>query len=109
MTKGDVWLVNIPETVGHEQYGTRPAVILAEITVYLIAVIVPFTKNMKSSSAPFTVSIQPSRTNGLDVPSVALGMQIRAVDKTRLVKRLGVLDSADLDKLDVELKKMLQL
>lgn len=109
MAKGDVWLVDIPETIGHEQYGTRPAVILAEINQYLIAVLVPITKNMSIASAPFTVTIQPSRGNGLAVPSVALGMQIRAVDKKRLLKQLGVLDSPDLDKLNDQLKKMLQL
>ena len=109
MTKGDVWLVDIPETVGHEQYGTRPAVVLAEITHYLIVVIVPITKNMDIASVPFTTTIQPSTSNGLTVPSVALGLQIRAVNKKRLIRKLGVLDSADLAKLDAQLKKMLQL
>ena len=109
MTKGDVWLVEMPETVGHEQYGTRPAVILAEINYYLIVVLVPITKNMNTASAPFTITIQPSRSNGLMVPSVALSMQIRAVDRKRLIRQLGVLDSADLDKLNVQLKQMLQL
>lgn len=109
MAKGDVWLVEIPETVEHEQYGTRPAVVLAEITHYLIVVLVPITKNIDMASAPFTTTIQPSRTNGLTVPSVALGLQIRAVDRKRLVRKLGVLDSADLARLDAQLKQMLQL
>jgi mRNA interferase MazF len=109
LTKGDIWLVDIPETVGHEQYGTRPAVVLAEITHYLIAVIVPITKNMNIASAPFTITIQPSRSNGLTVPSVALVLQIRAVDRKRLVRKLGALDSEDLTRLNSQLKQMLQL
>jgi len=109
LTKGDIWLVDIPETVGHEQYGTRPAIVLAEITHYLIMIIVPITKNVGMASAPFTITIQPSTGNGLTVPSVALGLQIRAVDKKRLIRKLGVLDSADLAKVDAQLKKMLQL
>ncbi len=109
MTKGDVWLVDIAETVGHEQYGTRPAVILAEITQYLIVILVPLTKNTKIASAPFTTIIQPSKSNGITVPSVALGLQIRAVDRKRLIRQLGVLDSPDLASLNAQLKQMLQL
>lgn len=109
MAKGDIWLVDIPETVGHEQYGTRPAIVLAEITHYLIAIIVPVTKNMNMASAPFTTVIHPSNSNGLTVPSVALGLQIRAVDKKRLIRKLGVLGSEDLARLDAQLRQMLQL
>lgn len=109
LTKGDIWLVNLPETVGNEQYGTRPAIILAEIIRYLLAVIVPITKNMKTADAPFTTVIHPNSRNGLSVPSVALGLQIRAVDKSRLLRKLGVLDSADLSAIDAELKAMLQV
>jgi mRNA-degrading endonuclease toxin of MazEF toxin-antitoxin module len=76
LTKGDIWLVDIPETVGHEQYGSRPAIVLAEITHYLIMIIVPITKNVGMASAPFTITIQPSTGNGLTVPSLALGLQI---------------------------------
>jgi len=108
-TKGEVWLVDIAETVGHEQYGTRPAIILAEITHYLIVILVPVTKNMNMGSAPFTVMIEPTSSNGLTVPSVALALQIRAVDRRRLVRRVGVLDQADLDRLNAQLKAMLQL
>jgi mRNA interferase MazF len=109
LAKGDVWLVDLPETVGHEQYGTRPAVVLAEITRHLIVIIVPISKNMKTAEAPYTAVIDPSRENGLSVPSVALGLQIRAVDKKRLLNKLGVLDSADLSRIDAELKSMLKL
>jgi mRNA interferase MazF len=53
--------------------------------------------------------IQPSSSNGLSVPSVALGPQIRAVDRRRLIRQIGVLDHADLVAIDVQLRQMLQL
>jgi mRNA interferase MazF len=109
LAKGDVWLVDLTETVGHEQYGTRPAIVLAEITQHLIVIVVPITRNMKTSEAPFTAVIQPNRGNGLSVPSVALGLQIRAVDKKRLLKRLGILNPGDLSTVDAMLKSMLQI
>jgi mRNA interferase MazF len=109
LSKGDIWLVDITETVGHEQYGTRPAVILAEITHYLIAILIPLRKNLKTATAPFTTVIQPTKSNGLSVPSVALGIQIRAVDRKRLLRKLGALDSTDLANIDAQLRQMLQL
>ena len=44
MDKGEIWVVEFPKLDGHEQAGTRPAVVLAE--VFGIAVIVPLTTNL---------------------------------------------------------------
>jgi len=45
----------------------------------------------------------------MDSRFLLLGLQIRAVDKQRLIKQLGVLDSADLEKIDAQLRQMLKL
>jgi mRNA-degrading endonuclease toxin of MazEF toxin-antitoxin module len=110
LAKGDVWQVDITETVGVEQYGTRPAIILAELTLHRIAIIVPVTKNMHMMSVPFTTVVQPDKSNGLVVPSVALVPQIRAVDMgRRLLKKLGVLSPIDLATIEAQVRSMLQL
>lgn len=109
MAKGDVWLVDLAETIGREQYGTRPAVVLAEITRHLLVIVVPITKNMKMAQAPYTTVIQPNSGNGLSVPSVALVLQIRTLDKSHLLKKLGTLGATDLSAIDAQLRSMLQI
>jgi mRNA-degrading endonuclease toxin of MazEF toxin-antitoxin module len=110
MPKGEVWQVDLVETIGHEQFGTRPALIIGELARYRIAVIIPFTKNISMAASPYAVLVQPNTRNGLDVPSVALVHQIRAIDmKLRLLRRLGNLDSSDLLAIDIQLRNLLHL
>ena len=45
MKKGEIWLVEFPSTNGHEQTGTRPVIVLADVKI--ISVIIPITSNIK--------------------------------------------------------------
>jgi mRNA-degrading endonuclease toxin of MazEF toxin-antitoxin module len=56
------------------------------------------------SPHPVTVPIVPSKTNGLSVPSMIHLGQIRSVDRERLVKRLGVVHSTTMRKVDNALR-----
>jgi mRNA interferase MazF len=89
----EVWLVPLDPTRGHEIKKTRPCVIIS-----------PDELNTSIG----TVIIAPMTTKGLDMPfrvkSVFQGLagqvvldQIRAVDKSRLLKRLGVLPAGFAD------------
>jgi mRNA interferase MazF len=83
--RGEVWLVALDSTIGREVKKTRPALIIspAELNTALATVIVaPMTS--AGTAAPFRLPIVFDRTHGL-----ILLDQIRAVDKRRLVKRLG--------------------
>jgi len=84
--RGEVWLVNLDPTVGSEIRKSRPCVIVSppELNDNLRTVIVaPMTS--RGFTAPFRVPITLAGTRGLIVLD-----QIRTVDKTRLVKRLGL-------------------
>jgi mRNA interferase MazF len=109
LNKGDIWLVQLPYSGGHEQAGIRPAIILVELAIVRVAVIIPLTTKLKAASLPFATIIRPSLANGLTLSSVALIGQIRALDMKRLIRSLGVLDSIDLAAIDVQLKTMLCL
>jgi mRNA interferase MazF len=91
-----VWLVALDPTLGSEIQKTRPCVIVSppELHDHLRTVIVaPMTT--KSKAAPFRVSVTFGRKKGL-----ILLDQIRTVDKTRLVKKMGaVADKTLLDTL----------
>ena len=77
MTRDDIVLVNLPQTAdgaGHEQVGTRPALVVHNDTTsetLSVIMVVPFTSNMKAQRFPHTIIVQPTGENGLTVTSVA--------------------------------------
>lgn len=108
MKKGEVWIVEIPGVNGHEQRGLRPAIFIAD-TKANVAIVIPCTSNLQALRFPFTIRIEPSRENGLEIPSVALVLQLRAIDKKRLQKRVGRIDKSVLGKMDSMLRNLLML
>jgi len=72
---------------GHEQTGYRPVLVISPRAYNnrsLFVLIVPLTTNLNTLTLPYTIRIEPSRTNGLDVPSVLLVLQCRSLDKRRI-------------------------
>ncbi len=91
---GEVWLINLDPTVGSEIQKTRPCVVIspAEMHDYLRTVIVaPMTTG--SRLAGFRVAVTFQGKSGL-----ILLDQIRTLDKSRLVKRIGSVQAATLEK-----------
>ena len=85
--RGEIWLVNLDPTVGSEIQKTRPCVVISppEMHDHLrTALIAPMTTG--SHPAPFRIPVRHGGKQGL-----ILLDQIRAVDKTRLVKRSGAI------------------
>lgn len=92
--KGDVCLVDLDPTTGVEIRKTRPVIIVSNNWINQhsqLVVIVPLTSNIKRVS-PSQVMI-PQRCGNLDHDSKAATDQIRAIDKSRIVKKLGSLDA----------------
>ena len=90
--RGEIWLVNLDPTIGSEIKKTRPCVVISppEMHDYLRTVMVaPMTTG--SHPSPFRISVRHGGKQGL-----ILLDQIRAVDKTRLVKRTGAIVPATL-------------
>jgi mRNA interferase MazF len=112
MKRGEIILVELPQadTSGHEQVGTRPALVVHDDATsgsLSVVMIVPMTSNLNTKNYPHTILIQPSRQNGLNVPSVLLVFQLRAIDKRRVVKTLGLLEASMMEQVNLELKKLL--
>jgi len=90
--RGEIWLVALDPTVGSEIKKSRPCVIISppELNEHLRTVIVaPMTS--KSVPAPFRVPVTHAAKKGLIVLD-----QIRTVDKIRLVKRVGAVNTKTL-------------
>lgn len=90
--RGEVWLVNLDPTAGSEIRKSRPCVIVSppEMHDHLRTVIVaPMTS--KGQPAPFRIAVTHAGQKGL-----ILLDQLRAVDKVRLVRRLGAVSAKTL-------------
>ena len=90
--RGEIWLVNLDPTAGNEIRKSRPCVVVSppEMHDHLRTVIVaPMTS--KSRPAPFRVPVTHAGLKGL-----ILLDQLRAVDKLRMVKRLGAISTRTL-------------
>jgi mRNA interferase MazF len=115
MKRGDIVLVNLPQTAdgaGHEQVGTRPALIVhddATNDTLSVIMIVPFTSNMKAQRFPHTIVVEPTEENGLTVQSVLLVFQLRAIDRQRVKKTIGHLENELIEKVNQEMKGLLGL
>lgn len=115
MKRGDIVLVNLPQTTdgaGHEQVGTRPALIVQDdVTSDTLSVImiVPFTSNLKAQRFPRTILVEPTEENGLTMQSILLVFQLRAIDKQRITKTIGHLEDELIEKVNQEMKGLLGL
>jgi len=108
MTKGEIWVSNLPPKGGHVQQGYRPALIVADPT-NTIATVIPITSSLAATRFPYTLAVTPTEDNGLDKPSVLLVFQMGAVDKRFLDRSIGRLDATTLTRVDAQLKAMLHL
>jgi mRNA interferase MazF len=114
MKRGDIVLVELPQanTSGHEQEGPRPALVVHDDGTsdqLSVVMIVPMTSNLRLQSFSHSILIQPSQQNGLDKPSVLLVFQLRAIDKRRIKKTLGTIESSIMEQVSTEMKKLLGL
>jgi len=92
VNRGEIWLVNLDPTVGSEIKTSRPCVVVSppQMHDHLRSVIVaPMTT--KSRPAPFRIPVSHGGQRGL-----ILLDQVRAVDKVRLVKKLGAVSAKTL-------------
>lgn len=90
--RGEIWLAALDPTVGSEIQKTRPCVLVSppEMHDHLrTAIVAPMTTG--SRPAPFRLPIRFQGKDGL-----ILLDQIRTLDKTRLVRRLGTVRAATL-------------
>ncbi len=103
--RGDIFLVNFDPTVGAETQKTRPSLVVSNDINNAHSPIIsisPITSNV-SRVYSFEVEVPPG-TGGLKARSKIMINQTRAVDKARLLKRLGHLPPQIMGEVDRSLK-----
>ena len=103
--RGEVFLVNFDPTLGSETRKTRPAVVVSNDINNAhspIISIAPITSNVTRIYS-FEVEI-PTSAGGLKSRSKIMVNQTRAVDKARLIKKMGALPPPIMLEVDRALK-----
>ena len=107
--RGEVWRVSLDPTVGHEIQKARPVVVVTS-DVYnthnWVVLVMPLTSHDRAEYDQ--ILIQPPE-GGLTAASVTLPDQTRAVDRCRLIERLGKLKPETMLKINRSLKIVLDL
>ena len=110
--RGEIWDVNWSPGRGAEQKGTRPALIIQNdrgntSLSYPLTIVVSMSRTERE--LPLHVRIAPSEENGLTDFTDVKCEQIMTIEKSRLIRRRGVITSEELGKVDVALKLSLNL
>jgi mRNA interferase MazF len=101
--RGDICLVAFDPAVGHEIKETRPALVIQNDVgnrYSSVTIVAAIASTLSPVPYPVEVDIQPMRNNGLEVRSAIRLDQIRTVDRTRLVRRLGAADAVTMARVD---------
>ncbi|MGA9045165.1 type II toxin-antitoxin system PemK/MazF family toxin [Sulfuricurvum sp.] len=84
----EIWLVALDPTLGSEIQKTRPCVIISPNEMNLLRTVIVAPLSSKGFDLPMRVKINFDNKEGL-----ILLDQIRSVDKQRLVKKVGIIES----------------
>lgn len=108
--RGDVWLTDLEPTVGNEQGGRRPTIVVSSDGYngrrVRVVVVVPVTRTNRGYPTHLEL---PSGSGGLDRRSFAMTEQIRVVSLDRFNRWFGRLDQETMDRLSELLIDVLDL
>ena len=99
--RGEVYYANLDPVIGSEQGGMRPVVILQNDigNKHSPTIVAAVTTKNKRSRLPTHVLVDANE-NALLRDSVVLLEQIKTIDKSRLLKYIGMIDKCTMKKID---------
>lgn len=105
MIRGDIYVCDFGDPLGHEQGYIRPAVIVShdETVRYGLPVVVPVSRTERGYATHVEIE------DVLPVTSYAQCEQIRGVSIDRLTRRLATLNMIDLSRIELVLRRLLML
>lgn len=101
----EVYLINLAPTIGYEIQKSRPCLIISPNEMnYNISTVIIAPMTTKSRNYPTRIKLQFNKKNGWIVLD-----QIRTINKSRVVKKLGSIESKTVNKVKAILNEMLIL
>ncbi len=102
---GDIVVVDLGETIGHEQEGRRPVVVVSQILIGNLIVIIPLTRKEKSW---WTVVRIKEGEGGVKMDSFALCHQIRSISLKRVIEKWSRIESDTLARIKTVLANIFE-
>jgi mRNA interferase MazF len=110
--RGEIWDVNWSPGRGAEQQGTRPALIIQNdrgnaSSSYPLTIVASMSRTERELS--LHVRIAPTEENGLTDFTDVKCEQIMTIEKSRLLRRRGIITNEELNRVDLALRLSLNL
>src|ERR1700692_1393689 len=110
--RGEIWDVNWSPGRGAEQQGTRPALIIQNdrgnaSPSYPLTIVASMSRTERE--LPLHVRIAPHPENGLTDYTDVKCEQVMTIEKSRLIRRRGVITPEELLRVDIALRISLNL
>lgn len=103
-------MVNLDPTIGHEQGGQRPALVVSDDMLNRspaeLVIVVPITGTDRG--IPAHVKVAPGE-GGLIKASVIMADQVRTISRRRLGRRLGAVSSSTMEQVEGRLRLVMGL
>jgi mRNA interferase MazF len=109
--RGEIYLTALDPALGHEIKKTRPTLVIQNDVTNrfgMTTIVAAITSKVSTPPYPNEVVVQPNGA-GLEVTSTIRLDQIRTVDRQRLIKKLGQVDAATMQRVDEAVKISLGL
>ena len=109
-SRGEIWIVDLDPTKGHEQAGRRPCLVIS-VDIFNqgpadLVVVLPITT--KAKGIPFHVAVDPPE-GGLTMRSFIKCEDVRSVATQRLSRSTGAVSSQTMAAVEIRLRNLLGL
>ncbi|MEP6901779.1 MAG: type II toxin-antitoxin system PemK/MazF family toxin [Actinomycetota bacterium] len=108
--RGEIWLVNLDPTLGREQAGTRPALVISENlfnqSYAELVIVIPITSQNKNIRSHVPIA---KGEGGLEMESYAKCEDVRSISKQRLKKKLGKVSPSTIEYVEEKLRFLMAL
>jgi mRNA interferase MazF len=112
MTRGEIWWADFGIPFGSEPGFRRPVLIVQDDSFNSsrinTVVVIPFTTNLLYEKSPGNVFVKDDES-GLSKDSVIVVSQINAIDRKRLVEKVGSIKRSILEEVVIGLKMVLAI
>lgn len=98
MKQKEIWYANLDSIKGREQSGIRPVVIVSGNNLNdnsNLKIVCPVTSQLKKYAG--SLLIEKNSDNKLSKDSEVLVFQIRTIDETRLIKKIGTISNSQME------------
>ena len=111
LRRGDILLVNFEPVKGSEQGRIRPAIIIQNNLLNKfspLTIVAPITSKVYEKEYPTNVLVR-KEDSVLNIDSTILLNQMRTIDRRRIIKRIGILNTFLMNNIDKAIKICLGL